>query len=171
MTYTVTGGGGCPSVSDTRTVTVNPLPNAGTLSGTQAICVGGTSTFTSSVSDGTWSSGTPAVATINAITGVITGVSAGSATMTYTVTGGNGCIRTVTRTVTVTAPPSAGNLTGGQTICVGSNTTFSSTVSSGNVDQQCSCCGLDQSQFGFGQRCFSRHGHDDLHGHRFGRVL
>jgi hypothetical protein len=58
MTYTVTGTGGCPSVSETRTVTVNALPSAGTLSGAQAICVGGNSTFTSSVSGGSWSSGT-----------------------------------------------------------------------------------------------------------------
>ncbi len=82
----------------------------GTLSGTQTICVGGTTTFTSTVSGGTWSSSNTGVATINPTTGVITGVSAGTATMTYTVTGSCGT-GTVTRTVTVNAAPSGLNYT------------------------------------------------------------
>jgi len=42
--------------------------NAGVLSGAQSICVGGTSTFSSTVAGGIWSSSNTAVATVNAKT-------------------------------------------------------------------------------------------------------
>ena len=106
MTYTVTGTGGCPNATATRTVTVTAAPVAGTLSGTQNVCVGLTTTFSSTQTGGTWSSSNTAIATINSSTGVITGVAAGTATMTYTVTGTGGCPNaTATRTVTVTTIP------------------------------------------------------------------
>src|SRR5690554_2079601 len=131
ITYTVTGTGGCSDATATRTVTVTAPPNAGTLSGTQAICEGSTTTFSSTSSGGTWSSSNTGTATVNS-SGVVTGVSAGTATITYTVTGTGGCSdATVTRTVTVTAPPNAGTLSGTQTICEGSTTTFSTTSSGG----------------------------------------
>ena len=91
------------SVSLTGAVTA--APSAGTLSGTQAICVGNTTTYTSSVNGGAWTSSNTAVATVNA-SGVITGVTAGTATITYTVTGTDGCAdATATRSVTVSALP------------------------------------------------------------------
>ncbi|MBS1534701.1 MAG: hypothetical protein JST78_06435, partial [Bacteroidetes bacterium] len=132
MTYTVLGSGGCPSATATRTITLTAPVSAGTLSGTQNICIGDSVTFGSSVSGGTWTSSNPAVATINAATGAIVGVSAGSATMTYTVLGSGGCPNaTATRTITVTAPVSAGTLSGTQNICIGDSVTFSSSVLGG----------------------------------------
>ncbi|NBW33434.1 MAG: hypothetical protein EBR22_05715, partial [Cytophagia bacterium] len=57
--------------------------------------------------------------------GLVTGVAAGTATMTYTVAGTGGCAdATATRTVTVSAAPSAGTLSGTQTVCVAGTTTF-----------------------------------------------
>ena len=53
MTYTVTGSGGCANATATRTVTVTAPPNAGTLSGKQAICASGSTTFNSTVNGGT----------------------------------------------------------------------------------------------------------------------
>src|SRR5690554_3509185 len=89
ITYTVAGTGGCADATATRTVTVTTPPNAGTLSGTQAICEGSTTTFSSTVSGGTWSSSNTTTATVNS-SGVVTGQAAGTATITYTVaeTGG-----------------------------------------------------------------------------------
>lgn len=132
MTYTVTGLGGCPNATNTISITVTAIPNAGILSGTQAICVGLSTTFSSSVAGGTWSTSNPAIATVSA-TGNIIGVAAGLATISYIVNGTGGCPASVpaTRTVTVSAPQSAGTLSGTQTICVGSLTTFSSTVLGG----------------------------------------
>jgi len=135
ITYTVTGSGGCANATATRTVTVTAAPNAGTVSGTQAICSNGTTTFTSNgASGGTWSSSDTAIATINASTGVITPVAAGTSTITYTVTGSGGCANaTATRTVTVTAAPNAGTVSGTQAICSNGTTTFTSNGSSGGT--------------------------------------
>ncbi|MEN9743373.1 MAG: hypothetical protein RLZZ65_1178, partial [Bacteroidota bacterium] len=132
ITYTVTGTGGCANATATRTVTVTAAPSAGTISGTTAVCSNGTSTLSSTVSGGSWTSGTPAVATINSSTGVVTPLTAGTSVMTYTVSGTGGCANaTATSTVTITAAPSAGTLSGTQAICVGSTTNFTSTVSGG----------------------------------------
>jgi len=113
-------------------IAISPSTIAGTLSGTQAICSNGTTTLTSSAFGGAWTSGTTGVATINSSTGLVTPVSAGTSTMTYTVSGTGGCSNaTQTRTVTVTAAPSAGTLSGTQAICSNGTTTLSSSVSGG----------------------------------------
>lgn len=118
--------------SSSATITVSTPPSAGTLSGTQSVCSNGTTSFTSTVSGGTWTSGNTAVATIDSASGVVTPVAVGTATMIYTVTGTGGCANaTATRTVTVTAPPTAGTLSGTQSICSNDTTTFTSTVSGG----------------------------------------
>jgi hypothetical protein len=111
-------------------------PQTGTLSGAQAICVGGTTTFISTVSGGTWSTNSAAIATINFSTGVITGVSAGTATITYTVTGTSGCANGITtRTVTVNTAPSGLSYTfNNPTYCAGQAiTTNSASTGGGSV--------------------------------------
>jgi len=122
ITYTVTGTGGCSNAIATRTVTVTAPPTAGTLSGNQSICVTGTTAFASTVSGGSWSSSATGVATVNATTGLVTGITAGTATITYTVTGTGGCSdATATRTVTV-SPNSSSTLN--DTICQGTTYLF-----------------------------------------------
>jgi uncharacterized protein YjdB len=122
ITYTVTGTGGCSNATATRTVTVTAPPTAGTLSGNQSICVTGTTAFASTVSGGSWSSSATGVATVNATTGLVTGITAGTATITYTVTGTGGCSdATATRTVTVN-PNSSSTLN--DTICQGTTYLF-----------------------------------------------
>jgi hypothetical protein len=108
VSYTLAATGGCSAVITTATVIITAAPVIGTLSGTQSVCSNSTTTFSSTTVGGTWTSGTTSIATINPSTGVISPVGAGTATMTYTVTGGPGCANaTGTRTVTVTALPSA----------------------------------------------------------------
>ncbi|MCB9257682.1 MAG: Ig-like domain-containing protein [Chitinophagales bacterium] len=132
ITYTVVGSGPCANATATRTIEVFSTITAGTLSGTQAVCAGSTTSFSSTVSGGTWSSSSNGIATVNASTGVVTGVSAGTATITYTIAGVGACpSASATRTVTVTAAPSAGTLSGAQSICLPGTTNFSSTVSGG----------------------------------------
>jgi gliding motility-associated-like protein len=92
-------------------------PCAGTLSGTQEICIGSTTTFTSTVSGGTWTSSDPAIATINS-SGVISGVSAGTVTITYSYNGTGSCASaTSTRTLTVFANPTAGTISALEQLC------------------------------------------------------
>ncbi|MBC6366278.1 Ig-like domain-containing protein, partial [Algoriphagus sp. AK58] len=129
-TYSIEANGG--SCNGTGTITVAAPANAGSLSGIQDVCVGGTQTFYSTVLGGSWSTSNSAIATVNPSTGVVTGVAAGTATINYTVPGTGGCAdATATRTVTVTAPPSAGTLGGDQAVCIGGTSTFASTIPGG----------------------------------------
>ena len=131
-TYTVTASNGCGSNATQQVVvTVTAAPNAGTLSGTQTVCSGSTTQFSTTGTGGTWSSDNTATASVNA-SGLVTGGNAGSTTIRYTVTGTGGCSNAVaTRTVTVTAAPNAGTLSGTQTVCFGSTTQFSTTGTGG----------------------------------------
>src|SRR6185436_3637499 len=90
IVYTVIACNGNPLTSF-KTVTVNPAANAGTVSGTTPICVGATTTYTSNGSaGGSWSSTNTSVATVNASTGLVTAVAAGTTDITYTVNTGCG---------------------------------------------------------------------------------
>ncbi|MBL7950682.1 MAG: hypothetical protein JNM62_03080, partial [Flavobacteriales bacterium] len=132
-TYTVTASNGCgTNATQNVIVTVTAAPNAGTLSGTQAVCDGSTAQFSTTGSGGSWSSDNTTTATVNA-SGLVTGENAGTTTIRYTVTGTGGCSNAVaTRTVTVTTAPNAGTLSGTQAVCDGSTTQFSTTGSGGS---------------------------------------
>lgn len=126
VTYTISTG--CTRIAS---VTVDAAPAA--IGGTATVCPNATTTLTHPVSGGTWSSGTPGNATVNA-SGVVTGVilAGGTATITYTLPS-SGC--QVTRVVTVLPAPAA--IGGTLSVCVGANTTLTSsagaTWSSGNT--------------------------------------
>src|SRR5512133_3067508 len=94
---TITYNTGTCSTSTTVTVTTQPAA----IGGTSVVCAGSTTTLSDATPGGTWNSGSPSVATINS-SGVVTGVTAGSATISYTL---GSCF--VTRTVTVNALPAA----------------------------------------------------------------
>ena len=111
ITYTLATG--CIS---TTVVTVQPLPSA--INGVTHVCVGLTTSLTDVISGGTWSSGSPGVASVGA-TGIVTGATPGTAGITYTVAGG--CISFTV--VTVNPLPAA--ISGIAGICAGSTTTLS----------------------------------------------
>ena len=128
-TYSVTYfvGGCTKSVS----ITLQASLSSGVLSGTNSICNGGTTSFSSTISGGVWTSATQAVATINSSTGVITTVSAGTSVMTYTVSG-TGCLDvTGTRTVTINAVPTISVQPTAGNICFGGTFSPSVTVTGG----------------------------------------
>src|SRR5262249_52976059 len=64
--------------------------------GTTGICAGSSTTLNDNDFGGTWSSGTPAVATASPSTGIITGVNAGTAIITYATSAGCRDIATFT---------------------------------------------------------------------------
>ena len=132
ITYTITGGCGGTS-SAFQTLTVDPNANAGTVSGTSPLCIGGTASYSSTGdAGGTWSSDNGAVATVNPTTGLVTAVSAGSANITYTVTGCNGPA-SGSQSVTVDPNVNAGTVSGTSPLCIGGTATYSSTGDAGGT--------------------------------------
>ncbi len=94
-TFTVTNSNTCTSPASAN-VTINAIPSNPTLGGASAVCVGSTANVTPATA-GTWSSSNTSVATITNV-GLVTGVAAGSVTLTYTRTS-DGCSNTVPMTI------------------------------------------------------------------------
>lgn len=98
----------------TRVQTVYPLPSS--ITGPSVVCPAQSITLSSSPTTGAWSSGNITRATVVAATGVVTGVSAGTVDITYTLP--TGCIATRNITVNV-APPATITPLGDTTFCPG----------------------------------------------------
>ena len=125
--YTVTNS--CGTAFAFTIITVNPLPAVGTISGPTAVCAGSTITLTDGTPGGTWTSGTPAVATVTA-TGVVTGVTSGTSTISYSVTNSCGTAN-ATYPVSVNNPAVAGTISGPSVICEGTFAIMTETASGG----------------------------------------
>ena len=120
ITYMLSAG--CTATSN---VTVNAVPGA--INGTTNGCIGTTTTLTDATSGGLWSSSNTGVATIGVVSGMITTVSSGTTTISYTLTA-SGCY--VTTTFTVNPPPAA--ISGTPVICQGNSVTFNDGTGGGN---------------------------------------
>lgn len=127
ISYTIANA--CTSAVATRIVTVMALPEAGTISGTDLICKAANATFTATETGGTWSSTGATVASVSA-SGVVTGVNAGTAAISYRKTNACGTVAT-TQTVTVVAPPVLAAITGTATVCPTSSTNLLNTTTGG----------------------------------------
>ncbi len=136
--YTATTGGsytvmeyktaGCDSTSLPVTVTVGAL-SAGTVTGVGTVCIGLTTPLTDATTGGVWSSGAPAIATVD-VTGLVSGVTAGTAIISYSVT--NTCgTAFATTIVTVAGPTAVPPIAGTLTVCAGSQTDLSDAAATG----------------------------------------
>ena len=82
--YAVTNGCGTDIAS--QVITINPIPDAGIISGASTVYAGGSTTLSSTVSGGAWYTSNAAISTVTSGTGVVTGVAAGVDSIIYTVT-------------------------------------------------------------------------------------
>ncbi|GAA4463597.1 hypothetical protein GCM10023093_12430 [Nemorincola caseinilytica] len=109
----------CGVVTTTRSIMVDPtsvtIPAIG---GAETVCPGTTATLTNSMTGGTWSAAYNTVLSIGSATGIVTGLSAGTANVTYTLTHACGTSYVV-RTMTVNPMPVVTPITGTMSICVG----------------------------------------------------
>jgi hypothetical protein len=103
----------------TTPLTVLALPAY--ITGTPKVCEGATTALNNSTPGGTWSSSTPAVGSVSS-TGVVSGLVAGTTTISYT--GTNTCSRTAT--ISVNALPT---ITGSLGICSGTTSSLSGGMS------------------------------------------
>ena len=122
INYTVTNASGCVTTTS-MLVNVNAVPVNIPIGGPNTVCVGATIT-NFATPGGVWASSNVSVATV-AQNGIITGVGAGTATISYTITNAAGCSNTVTRVVTVNALPNvAVAVSGPLTFCQGGSVTL-----------------------------------------------
>jgi sugar lactone lactonase YvrE/uncharacterized protein YjdB len=130
ITYRVTNP--CGSVYSTAMITVNPLPTAGSILGTTGICLPGSTSLTSTVPGGTWTSSAAAIATVGSSSGIVTAHAAGTARISYSLT--NSCGATVvTETVTVSSGlPTVLPVIGSTSICLSSSVTMSDATPGGS---------------------------------------
>lgn len=110
-TYTVVLNDGCRTDTAEITVYVTPTP----ISGPSSVCVNDSIFLTNAATGGTWSSDDTLIATIDEITGAVTGVSSGVVTITYTY-----CTHITTHFVTVLPLPAA--ISGTLEICEATTT-------------------------------------------------
>ncbi len=108
---------GCNGPLQSFSITVNPTPDM--IGGTGVVCESGTTTLTETTALGTWSSSNTSVGSIDAGTGILSGVAAGTTTITYQLS--TGCFNTMT--ALVNPLPSA--ILGNTGVCQGLITTLS----------------------------------------------
>jgi len=135
INYTVTNS--CGTVSTSLLITVNPLPSIAAISGTATVCVGSTTQLSDATGFGSWSSASMGVATISAggpggPGGLVTGVSAGTSLITYTVNNGS-CTNSVSQLVTVTSIPTITGTTPASR-CGNGTVTLGATASAGTIN-------------------------------------
>lgn len=123
----------CTATTST-TVTVKPLPIVSPITGPIGGCVGSNITLTNTTANGVWSSSNPAVATINASTGLVNFLSVGSTNILYDVTV-NGCSSSVSTSIianSVTLHPDIIECNLGITHFTASDTYYGVTYSNSN---------------------------------------
>jgi len=122
VTYQLSNGCAASAV-----IMVNKTPSA--ISGIPIMCAGYTSILSDTTAGGRWSSSNTAVATVGSVTGVVAGISDGTALITYAFGAGSPGSCGAVLPVTVAHAPSA--IIGPLTVCNGQNITLSDTVAGG----------------------------------------
>ena len=120
----------CGAATASLTITVNPSPDAGIISGMPTVCAGDTVSLSDSVTGGTWTSTAIATASVGS-TGTVAGIASGTATISYTITNSCGAAA-ATKVVTVNPTPDAGTINGTDTVCT-SLTAMLSDISTGGI--------------------------------------
>ena len=122
----------CGISSDTAVINVTPGTGyvMGSISGPAAVCHGSNITLTDTSSGGTWSSSNTAAATVDS--GVVTGLSAGSSIISYSINSACG-IYLATRNVAVDTTPDATVIAGPANICEGVPATYTNAAGIGGV--------------------------------------
>ena len=94
------------------------------ISGPTSVCVGSVITLSDATAGGTWSSSATGIATVGLATGIVTGVSAGTATITYTTGAGS-------TTMIVTVNGAAAAIWGPTGVCMGATITLTDATPGG----------------------------------------
>jgi trimeric autotransporter adhesin len=119
-TISYISGSSCASLA---VVTVNT--STSTITGNPNVCIGYTSTLANATTGGTWSSSNTSIATVGSSSGIVSGISYGTARITYSL--GASC---TTNTV-ITVQPLPAAITGPAEVCASETITLSDVTSMG----------------------------------------
>ena len=126
---TVTNSFGCSATSAPQAVVVNAVPTVPAISGSATVCNNAQTLLSNTLSGGVYSISNSSVATIGQNAGLVSGLNAGTAVVSYTVTNTNGCTATATLPFTVLAAPAASVSANGSTsFCQGASLTLTSSA-------------------------------------------
>ncbi len=125
ISYTV---GTCASVVS---ISIDAAPVVAGITGASKLCLGDSVIFSDAAAGGVWSGSNGTIASVNAATGMVTGVDTGNVVITYTLVNSCGTDDT-TMAITIDPVPFAGVITGVDTIHTGSSTMLSDTVTGGS---------------------------------------
>ena len=122
----------CGGALATKLITVSAAPVVDPVTAAAlSVCSGATINLSDASPFGVWSSSNTAIAAVGA-TGIVSGVTAGSAIISYSITGVSGCTTSALATVTVTTPLAAViTASGPTTFCTGGNVQLTATPGSG----------------------------------------
>lgn len=95
ITYTLGGSGTCSNAVSSINVSVVGSLSAGTISGASSLCVSRTALFTSTAAGGVWSSSDNTRARVNAVSGLVTALSAGVVQIRYSIPSSGNCSASV----------------------------------------------------------------------------
>jgi len=125
--YSVTNS--CSTTRKSTIVTVNATLVVTAITGTTTLCAGAKTTLNDSTKGGAWSSSNTLIATVSSA-GVVSGVSAGTDTIKYSLSNSCGATKK-TAIVNVITAPGVAAITGTTTLCPGAKTTLGDTTKGG----------------------------------------
>ncbi|PQJ12529.1 hypothetical protein CJD36_001915 [Flavipsychrobacter stenotrophus] len=103
---------------------LNTINNVATITGSNTVCIGSVITLSNTTPGGTWSLSNSHASITG---GLVTGISAGTVIVSYSVPGAPA----MTTTVNVVGAPVAGNINGPASVCIGSGIVLANTASGG----------------------------------------
>jgi hypothetical protein len=129
ISYTVTNA--CGTATATMNITVNASPVVSAVTGATSVCVAAMTTLSDGTPSGTWSSSNAVVAAVGTA-GQVSGVTPGTANISYSVTNGVGCTAAQSIIVSVNALPSTAiSAAGSPTICPAGSVALSGPLGAG----------------------------------------
>jgi large repetitive protein len=128
--YSVTNSFGCID-SSVILFTSDTLPVVTPVSGLPSLCVLDTTTVSDATPGGVWHSNDPSLATIDSLTGLVTGVGSGVVHLSYVVRNGAGCQDSAILFMTINPLPVIPSIAGDTNLCLGSTGSLTDSILSG----------------------------------------
>ena len=114
-----------------KIIRVLAIADTGIISGPSALCAATSISLSETASGGIWSSSDTTIAKVDSVTGRVTGIAPGSATIFYTAQSVSCGPLSASHAVTVNSLPNAGLISGGNGTCVGSTLALTASVPGG----------------------------------------